>query len=147
MREMLSTGVVSAHTGVPLHRVLEPAIKAEIRKAFNNAVIVKKDAARNLIMVRAAHGVDECARISSHHGACLSRPLPSPGIHLQDLLKVLSVIFEDYRLDSVDQQQLLDMAMVEDKASFLTELKAQRCANSCQRCFPASQLCGPFHTH
>lgn len=62
--------MVSAHTGVPLHRVLEPNIKAEIRKAFNNAVIVKKDAALNLIMVRAAYGADEGALISSQTGAC-----------------------------------------------------------------------------
>lgn len=60
---------------------------------------------------------------------------------------MLSVIFEDYKLDAVDQTRLLEMAMVKEKASFLTKLKAQRYGRSCQRCSLLSyyaDLCIPL---
>ena len=52
MREMFGTGVASAHTGIPLHRVLDA--QSAIHRAFNrrkNGGIIRQDTCANLIAV------------------------------------------------------------------------------------------------
>lgn len=46
---MFATGVVSAHTGVPLHKVWEK--RAEIKNAFEATIRIQKETTLNLVSV------------------------------------------------------------------------------------------------
>ncbi len=51
---MFGTGIASAHTGVPLCKVL--AFRNEIRAAFDGAALIKREVTQNLIEVCCKQG-------------------------------------------------------------------------------------------
>lgn len=67
MREMFSTGVAAAHTGIPLHRVLDN--QGVIHAAFHGGRVIREDTVIPLVTVRQGLRVWGCPLGTLGHSA------------------------------------------------------------------------------